>query len=391
MGVIQAGFGEGQLSLALSTLIYEWRRYMAAVLALAFSGLLLLAMTGMFLGIGKAFTATIDRSRADIIILNAQSENLMNNDGMPRRVKPTVFMHPEVVTVDELGGAGALYQNRPKNPDEKKKQTWVQVMGVDPTIGAATLPVDFSESVRIALQEPFAIVVDRTALKGMGAELGDLVTLNGKTVKIAALLDGYPNMMQPMIVMSKDTQRLLRMQGDRNRVGPMMVRIRDPLRAQIVRDQLNASGAGVYRAWLKDDLSRANETAMMKEQIIGIMLGFVVVLSILIGIGITSQTLRGAILANIKEFASLRALGVSMNALRRVVVELSFWVGLVGIGVAIAFAMGVALLASSRGVPMSFPPWLLISVSVLLLAISLISGLLSLGMLKKSQPADLLR
>ena len=40
------------MSLALSTLLYEWRRYMAAVMALALSGLLVLAMTGVFIGIG---------------------------------------------------------------------------------------------------------------------------------------------------------------------------------------------------------------------------------------------------------------------------------------------------------------------------------------------------
>ena len=56
------------MSLALSTLIYEWRRYLAAVIALAFSGLLILAEVGMFVGIGKSFTATIDRSPADIIV-----------------------------------------------------------------------------------------------------------------------------------------------------------------------------------------------------------------------------------------------------------------------------------------------------------------------------------
>ena len=40
------------MSLALATLLYEWRRYMAAVVALAFSGLLVLAQVGMFVGIG---------------------------------------------------------------------------------------------------------------------------------------------------------------------------------------------------------------------------------------------------------------------------------------------------------------------------------------------------
>ena len=34
------------MSLALATLLYEWRRYMAAVVALAFSGMMVLVMLG---------------------------------------------------------------------------------------------------------------------------------------------------------------------------------------------------------------------------------------------------------------------------------------------------------------------------------------------------------
>ena len=45
------------MSLALATLLYEWKRYSAAMVALAFSGLLILAQVGMFTGIVKAATA----------------------------------------------------------------------------------------------------------------------------------------------------------------------------------------------------------------------------------------------------------------------------------------------------------------------------------------------
>jgi putative ABC transport system permease protein len=129
----------------------------------------------------------------------------------------------------------------------------------------------------------------------------------------------------------------------------------------------------------------------MKEQIIGIFLGFSVFLGFLIGIGITSQTLRGAILANIKELASLRALGVSMGSLRMLVLELSFWVGVVGLAFTGLFTWLVTLLGQNMGMPMGYPlPWI-VGVGILLLVISIGSGLLSLGVLKKSQPADLLR
>jgi putative ABC transport system permease protein len=383
------------MSLALATLLYEWRRYLAAIVALAFSGLLVLAQVGMFMGIGKAFTATIDRSPADIMILPTKAESLMNTGGLPRRVMPLIYTNPEVIQVADLDGDGAMWSNIAQNgtslkPDKQKRE-WVQIMSVDTQPGAVTLPTDYSDAIREALSEPYAIALDQSALTRLGVKLGDRATLNGKTVRLRAILTGYPNMMQPQIVMSRDTLRMLGMASNSRRVGPLMVKIADPARAELVRDQLNAGASGQFKAWTRADLAKANEGAMLKESIIGIMLGFSMFLGLLIGVGITSQTLRGAILANIKEFASLRALGVSMGSLRSIVLELSFWVGIAGLIATAGLVTIVGLLATAGGVPMAFTLNIIILTGVFLLSIAMISGLMALGILKKSQPADLLR
>jgi putative ABC transport system permease protein len=205
------------------------------------------------------------------------------------------------------------------------------------------------------------------------------------------VINGYPNMMSPTVVVSRDTLRLLGLANNGQRVGPLMVKIADPARAVVVRDQLNAALNGKARAWTRAELAEANGAAMLKEQIIGVILGFSVFLGLVIGIAITSQTLRGAILASIKEFASLRALGVSMGSLRVIVLELAFWVGIAGLVATAGLCAGVAALAGAAGVPMAFAPNITSMVAALLLVISMLSGLMALGVLKKSQPADLLR
>ena len=380
------------MSLALATLLYEWRRYLAAVIALAFSGLLILAQVGMFTGIVKGATATVDRSRADLMILPAKMESLINSgpSNLPARVQPQVYLNPEVVEVASWDGNGGRWTNVPK-PGEKQVTQFISVMMVDPRPGAVTLPVDYPEAIRVALLEPYSVVVDRTALKRLGVKVGDPATLRGKTVWVRGVVDGYPDINQVTIVVSRDTFRLLGMMEQADKTGPLMVRLRDPAKAEAVRDQLNAVSGGAYRAWTRAELSKANEGALMQEQIIGIFIGFSVFLGFLIGVGITSQTLRGAILANIKEFASLRALGVSMGSLRLIVLELSVWVGIVGLGATAALTFGVYLLATKAGMPMGFPAGWVVLVAVLLMAISIASGLMALGVLKKSQPADLLR
>jgi putative ABC transport system permease protein len=380
------------MSLALATLLYEWRRYTAAVVALAFSGLLILAQVGMFTGIVAAATATIERSRAQIMIMPPKMESLINGGGggLPRRIQPLIYLNPDVVEVASFGGNGGLWMNIPE-PGKKQVRDFVQVLMVDTRPNAVTLPVDYSEQTRLALMEPFAVAVDRSALARLGVKLGDKATLGGRTVRVRAILDGYPSINNAQVVLSRDSLRMLGM-GDRGpQTGPLMVAIKDPARAEIVRDQLNAVSKGAYRAWTRDELSEANQKGLMKEQIIGIFLGFSVFLGFLIGVGITSQTLRGAILANIKELASLRALGVSMGTLRMIVLELSFWVGIAGLFATAVFTFLVYLLGQKGGVPMVFPIGWVAAVAVLLVAISLASGVMSLGILKKSQPADLLR
>jgi putative ABC transport system permease protein len=382
------------MSLALSTLIYEWRRYTAAVVALAFSGLLILAQVGMFTGIVRGITATIDRSRADIVIMGPKVTAMIDSgpgSGVPDRIRPLIYLNPNVTEVQGLSGNGAMWMNKPPS-GEKPKTDFVQIWTVDTRPGAVTLPVDYSEQTRIALLEPLSIAIDRTSMDRLGVKLNDDGVINGKTVHVRAILEGYPSINQATVVMSRDSYRALGMdKRPTNRTGPLMVAIRDHSQANMVRDQLNAVSHGAYRAWTREELSKANENALMKEQIIGIFLGFSVFLGFLIGIGITSQTLRGAILANIKELASLRALGVSMGSLRMLVLELSFWVGIVGLGFTGLFTWLVSLLGQNAGMPMGFPlPWI-VAVGILLLVISIGSGLLSLGVLKKSQPADLLR
>jgi putative ABC transport system permease protein len=380
------------MSLALATLLYEWKRYSAAMVALAFSGLLILAQVGMFTGIVIAATATIDRSPADLMILPPKNESLINSgpDSLPGRIQPLIYLNPEVTEVESLEGNGARWVNSPA-PGKKTVTTYVNTFDVDPRAGSVTLPTDFPENVRLALAEPYAVVMDKTALGRLGAKLGDSAMLNGKTVHLRALLDNYPNVDQPTVYMSRDTNRLLGLAPKGGKTGPLLVRLRDPTRAAIVGAQLNAASKGLYKAWTREELSKANQNALMGEQIIGIFLGFSLFLGLLIGVGITSQTLRGAILASIKEFASLRALGVSMGSLAKIVLELSVWVGVAGLIATGLFTFGVYLLATKFGMPMGFPiPWV-ITVVILLTVISILSGVFSLGVLKKSQPADLLR
>lgn len=381
------------MSLALSTLLYEWRRYLAAVIALALAGVLMLALSAMFIGIMQSFTATIDKSRAQLIILSANASSMGGGPGggggaVPKRVVPLIYRHPDVVEVQDLpNDFGQFFAEGKPTP------SLVNIMVIDTTPNGVTLPDDFTDDMRRAVEPPYAVAVDVSALKQLGVKLGDQAMVNGRTVRVALVLDGYANSQFPNLVMSRQTQRLMGRAND-NQFDMLMVRVKNAETVkdvERVRDELNAIADGQYRAWTKEELSTATIRDMMQEGILAIILGFMSVIGFVIGVVITWQTLRGAILANIKEFASLRALGVSIGQLRGVVMELSFWVGILGIAASALLMVGITFLAKSANIPMGFEIGSLIQTGILLLLISVMSGALTLGALKKGEPADLLK
>jgi putative ABC transport system permease protein len=379
------------VSLALSTLIYEWRRYLAAVIALSVAGLLVLAMTGMFMGMSKTFTATIDRSPAEVMVLPPDANSLFaNNSGQPRRIVPEIYGHSEVLEVQALNFNFAFWSNFPKDGRPAKGEG-VRVVFVNPIRGAVTLPNDFTDELIQALQEPYAVIVDRTSLGKLGVRVGDSAKINGSAVWVRDTTSGYPSMFNATVFVSPQTATLLHLDNNGPRVGPLMVKIKNPARALQVAAELNALSKGQYKAWSREELSKASQKSMLKEGGIAIMIGFAVVVGAFIGVVITWQTLQGAILANIKEFASLRALGVSMWSLRLIVMELSLWVGVAGLLLTALLTSVVWVLSKAAGVPLDFPLFIDVPVAVTLLVIAIISGALSLGVLRKSQPADLLR
>jgi putative ABC transport system permease protein len=376
------------MSLALSTLIYEWRRYLAAAISLALAGVLMLALGALMIGVLGTLTVPIDRSRAEIVVMDANSVSLGPGGGgtsLPPRVMPLIYQHPDVTEVQDIpGGFGQFF-----GPGATEAQN-VATMIIDPKPGAISLPNDFTDDMAAALAVPFNIAVDKTALSQLKVKLGDKASFNGRTVTVAAVVEGYAGMGWTNVIMSRQTQRLMGLAND-TRVGRLMVRIKDPAQADRVRNELNALANGQYRAWTKKELHDAIIQGATKQGPMFLIIMFMSVIGAIIGIVITWQTLRGAILANIKEFASLRALGVSMGSLRRVVMELSLWVGVFGVIMSGALVAGIAALAGSFNVPMGFETSSLVQTGFFLLLIAIFSGAMTLGALKKGDPADLLK
>ena len=93
----------------------------------------------------------------------------------------------------------------------------------------------------------------------------------------------------------------------------------------------------------------------------------------------------------IREYATLRALGVAQSSLRAVVIEQSFWIGVAGLVITGVLTWLIQMAAHYAYVAIRFPHWSLALTGALTLIIAIGSGLLALRALGRADPAALLR
>jgi len=373
------------ISLARASLIYEWRKYLAAVFALGFSALLIYIQTGLMLGYSLAMTAILNNSQADLWISAKNLTSFEQSGGVELKNEYYLRMHPEIATVSPF----LRYWCNGKTYDGE--QIWAPLFGVETDKQKCLLmPPEFLDEFADKLDEPMSVVIDRSFSKNLNLNVGDYTELSNKRVKIVGITDGYKNDRGGFVFSSIATFRQL---ATWTWVQFLMIRINDPKMAHKVADELNNSTwkNNKIKAWSKDQLFWQSQKWQLLESPNSLTFIFLSILALFIGVAITNQSLRSAILSSLKEYAALRALGVSKRSLCMVVLEQAFWVGLAGLVLAWVMTYIFSHIAVYYKLAFNIPLWFIMVSTVVLIIVSLVSGLLSLMLLYKTEPADLLR
>ena len=373
------------ISLARASLIYEWRRYLAAIFALGFSALLIYIQTGLMLGFSLSMTAILNNSQADLWVSAYNLTSFENSGGVELKNEFYLRMHPEIVSVSPFlryWCSGKTYEG---------EQIWAPLFGVDTDRKKCLLmPPEFLDEFADKLDEPMTVVIDRSFSKNLNLNIGDYTELSNKRVKIVGITDGYKNDRGGFVFSSEYTFKQL---ATWTWVQFLMIRIKNPEMADAVAEELNNSTwkNSKLKAWSKDSLFWQSQKWQLLESPNSLTFIFLSILALFIGVAITNQSLRSAILASLKEYAALRALGVSKGALCMVVLEQAFWVGIAGLVLAWILTIVFSYIAVYYKLAFNIPIWFVCVSTVALIMVSLISGLLSLMVLYKTEPAELLR
>lgn len=371
---------------SLTMLLRERRRFLPAVLAVAFSHLLITMQVGMLLGVLAVLSLPIDHGNADVWVASPDVLSIELGFPIPEAQRSRLANLPEVVRT-ECYLFGFSYWRKPRGSSEV-----CCVIGSRLEKEALGAIRDLTPALRTLLTEPGAVVVDESELDRLGvAGVGDMAEVAGQAVRVVGLVRGFKSVGAPFVFCSLRTARLLQplFRDLPDHTMYLLARCRRPADAQTVVQRLRRRSD--LSAFTRDEFSRHTQVYWATRTKAGIGMGFTAFLALLVGLVVTSQTLYGAVAASLREYAVLRALGIPRWRMAGLVLAQSFWIGLGGILLALPIIFALAAGGGSAGARVLLPLWLLGSVSGVTLGMALLSGLAALRSLRLAEPITLLR
>jgi putative ABC transport system permease protein len=228
--------------------------------------------------------------------------------------------------------------------------------------------------------------VERLGVKGVGST----AEISGYPVRVVSLTRGLKSLAGPYVLCSIPTakKRLPVQQG--RTTTYVLGRCRNEVDAPAVVNRLRQYND--VSAFTAREFSRRTQMHWLTKTKAGAALGYAAALGLLVGAVVTSQTLYAATVASLRELAVLRALGIPRWRMALMVVSESFWIGIIGIGLAMPAVYGLAWAADHfMGIQLALPWWLQTGAAVVTLGMALMSGLFALRSLRQIEPALLLR
>jgi putative ABC transport system permease protein len=358
----------------------------AGGLAVAFSGLLVLVQAALVLGVFAGASVYVTASRGELWIGYPGTQSVDLGRTLPRVADLAARMDPAVRRVEPLyWGEGDW-----RSPATRGGVS-VYVSGIDTAAAGLAFARVLNPAQRLALREPGAAIVDVADLDKLGATVGAQAEINGHHVRVVDAVHGLRALGGVNVVMSLASARALDPAAE---AAPsyFLVALRDPAQAGAVAARLQPQAATPrYAVWRSEDFAARAVRFWLFDTGAGLAFVFGALLVAVVGALVTSQALIGAVSGNLREYATLRALGVSHGALRAVVLEQALWVGGGGLVLAAAIGAGLLALAAGAAVPIAIDPGGAALVAGLVLLVALGSGLAAMRSLRRADPIELLR
>lgn len=377
---------------ALLTLWHERQRYVSGVFAVTFSAMLIALQCGLLLGLFKITSIPIDHATPDLRdrIIWVGSTGVPSVDlGKPI---PASFLSRLAgrpgISEPELYIANFGNFTKPVGGTELCFLLGTRLDGE--SLAAADV---LTPELRAALSEPFTIAVDESDVKRLKLDSPEgKPKINGKEVRLVGTVTGLKSLAAPWVFCSTHTARQL--------MGPLLppdnttyllAMADSPERARQVVADLREQHPDDMTAYVAEDFSYRSREYWLTRTKAGVAIGYAALLGLMVGAVITYQTLRSATAASAKEFAILLALGIPRWRISVMVLQQSFWVAVIGMGLAYPICLALRELARMAGADVDLRWEVLAGTAAVTTFMCATAGIVALRGVRQIEPMSLLR
>ena len=372
------------LTLALRNLFHDRLRFIATLVGIVFSVVLVLVQMGLYSGFGRMVTTMIDHATADLWIVSRGTNSMEDISQLDKNTRD------KVLAIDGVAEAiPVIIGFSDWHLPEGGERTPVFIVGSNPKDHGLE-PWNVVEGTVHDLISPNAVAVDRSYYERLGISgIGSSAEINGQKVRVAAVTDGIRSFTTMPYVFSDLDRARSYLDMPPNKISQLLVRVKPGSDVDQVRRAIQSSLSNV-EVLTPDEFRHRSRSFWLFSTGAGAALLAGVLLGVIVGTAILAQTLYSNTKEHLPEFAALRAIGCSNRYIFRVIRYQALLNAVIGLCLAGAIGAAVVYLTAKSALPIIITPLQAAGLVVLILMMCMVSAIVAIARVVRIDPVMVL-
>jgi putative ABC transport system permease protein len=370
-------------TLALRNLFQDRLRFIASLMGIVFSVVLVMVQAGLYFGFSGMITTVIDHTSTDLWIVSSGAKYFEDlsllNAGMRDRL-----LAVEGVSEVVPGVVGFSAWSLPDGA-----MTSVLVIGTDVAAGGLS-PWNVVEGTAQSLTTPGTVAIDRSYYERLGVSgVGATAQIRGLPVTVGAVTDGIRSFTTTPYVFSNLRSARAYIGLPASFASHFLVRLKPGADIEQTRQHIVSSISGI-QALTPDQFREESRTFWLFRTGAGAALVAGAVLGIIVGTVIVAQTLYSSTKDHLYEFATLRAMGASNSYIFQVIICQALVNAIIGFAIAALIGAAIVHFTAKSALQVVITPYLIIALCVVTIVMCIVSAITAISRVVRVDPAIVL-
>lgn len=313
----------GSVDIARKNLFHDKVRLAITLVGIAFSVVLILVQIGVYLGMMYNTASIITHTDADIWITARNNRNFDFSLPFPEHRENKAKAVEGVAWAENLILVWSLIKLEDGGSEN------VELVGFNPDTGVGG-PWDMIKGRIEDVKYHQGVIVDESSFSKLGMlEIGDYREIIDKRVRVVGICQGARRITTaPILFSSYKTAQALTPWMEEQTVF-VVVKVEPGADVRVVQRRLEEV-MDLEDVYTKEEFAWATQTYWTFNTGIGVGFGFTILMGILVGAVIVSQTIYSATIEHLKEFGTLKALGADNRTVYGVILKQAVLSGILG-------------------------------------------------------------